>query len=417
MSLLVLQLPTRTRLHPQARGAAHAPGTRTELAFVLSPDGQTIQSEGSSALSLLPKATSVVAVLAPADVAFHRITCPKAPAARLRAALAGLLEEQVLDEVDQLHLCLAPDARPGEETWVAALDRASLSAELAALEAAGLVVDRVVPGLWPDTQAHGHFHVPQDEDKPRTVLTWADAQGVGTWPLQGNLARGLLPEPLADNTLWTADPAAAAPAERWLGQPVQVLGAGARLLASAQSGWNLRQFELAARHRGLALLRDAGKQFLTPAWRPVRLGLVGLVLAHLVGLNAWAWMQRSELQTRRTAIANLLRTTHPQVRAVLDAPLQMARENALLRASAGRPGDTDLEPLLQAAASVWPEGQPPQVLRYDNGRLSLGAPGVGAAEVAQMRATLEPAGWFVETTDQQITLSRAAAGAGAGVAR
>lgn len=411
MSLLVLQLPPRTRLHPQARASAPSAGQRAELAFVLSPDGQAVQSEGQCAATLLPRATSVVAVLAPADVAFHRITCPKAPAARLRAALAGLLEEQVLDEVDQLHLALAPDARPGEETWVAAVDRDGLTAELAALEAAGVVVDRVVPALWPDVQAHGHFHVPLDEDKPRTLLTWADAQGTSTWPLQGSLARGLLPEPLADNTLWTADPAAAAPAERWLGQPVQVLGTAARLLASAQSGWNLRQFELAARHRGLALLRDAGKQFLTPGWRPVRLGLLGLVVANLVGLNAWAWMQRSELQARRTAVASLLRTTHPQVRAVLDAPLQMARENELLRASAGRPGDTDLEPLLQAAASVWPDGQPPQVLRYEAGRLSLGAPGVGAAEVARMRATLEPAGWQVDSADSQITLSRPPAGA------
>ena len=410
MSLLAIQLPTRTRLHPQVRASAQGPGARAELGFVLSPDGQAVQTEGQCAPSLLPKATAVVAVLAPADVAFHRLTCPKAPAARLRAALAGMLEEQVLDEVDQLHLSLAPDARPGEETWVAAIDRAWLSAELAALESAGVVVDRVVPGLWPEAQAHGHFHVPLDEDKPRTLLTWADAQGVSTWPLQGSLSRGLLPEPLAEDTLWTADPAAAAPAERWLGQPVQVLGMGARLLASAQSGWNLRQFDLAARHRGLALLRDAGKQFLTPGWRPVRLGLVGLVLAHLVGLNAWAWMQRTELQTRRTAVTNLLRTTHPQVRAVLDAPLQMARENELLRASAGRPGDTDLEPLLQAAASVWPDGRPPQLLRYENGRLSLGAPGVGAAELAQMRATLEPAGWSVDQDDNQITLSRPTAG-------
>jgi general secretion pathway protein L len=410
MSLLAIQLPTRTRLHPQVRASAQGPGARAELGFVLSPDGQAVQTEGQCAPSLLPKATAVVAVLAPADVAFHRLICPKAPAARLRAALAGMLEEQVLDEVDQLHLSLAPDARPGEETWVAAIDRAWLSAELAALESAGVVVDRVVPGLWPEAQAHGHFHVPLDDDKPRTLLTWADTQGVSTWPLQGSLSRGLLPEPLAEDTLWTADPAAAAPAERWLGQPVQVLGMGARLLASAQSGWNLRQFDLAARHRGLALLRDAGKQFLTPGWRPVRLGLVGLVLAHLVGLNAWAWMQRTELQTRRTAVTNLLRTTHPQVRAVLDAPLQMARENELLRASAGRPGDTDLEPLLQAAASVWPDGRPPQLLRYENGRLSLGAPGVGAAELAQMRATLEPAGWSVDQDDNQITLSRPTAG-------
>ena len=409
MSLLVIQWPPRTRLHPQARVPAQSPSPRAELAFVLSPDGQAVQSEGQCVASLLPKATTVVAVLAPADAAFHRVTCPKAPAARMRAALAGLLEEQVLDEVDQLHLSLAPDARAGEPTWVAAIDRAWLSAELAALEAAGVVVDRVVPGLWPDAQAHGHFHVPHDDDKPKPLLTWADAQGVWTWPLQGSLSRGLLPEPLPDTTLWTSEPAAAAPAERWLGQPVQVLSASARLLASAQSGWNLRQFELAARHRGLALLRDAGKQFLTPGWRPVRLGLIGLVLANLVGLNAWAWVQRNELQTRRVAVANLLRTTHPQVRAVLDAPLQMARENETLRASAGRPGDTDLEPLLQAAASVWPDGRPPQMLRYENGRLSLGAPGLGADDVARLRATLEPAGWHVEQAEgNQVTLSRLA---------
>jgi general secretion pathway protein L len=406
MSLLVIQLPTRTRLHPQSRASAQGTGIRAELGFVLSPDGQAIQSEGQCVASLLPKATTVVAVLAPADVAFHRLTCPKAPAARLRTALAGILEEQVLDEVEQLHLSLAPDARPGEETWVAAIDREWLTAELAALESAGVVADRVVPALWPDALAHGHFHVPYDDDKPKTLLTWADAQGVSTWPLQGSLSRGLLPEPLADNTLWTADPAAAAPAERWLGQPVQVLGKSASLLASAQSGWNLRQFELAARHRGLALLREAGKRFLTPGWRPVRLGLIGLLLAHLAGLNAWAWMQRNELQARRTSITNLLRTTHPQVRAVLDAPLQMARENELLRASAGRPGDTDLEPLLQAAASVWPDGRPPQVIRYENNRLSLGVPGLGTEEVTSMKATLEPAGWTVDHSDSQVTLSR-----------
>ena len=62
--------------------------------------------------------------------------------------------------------------------------------------------------------------------------------------------------------------------------------------------------------------------------------------------------------------------------------------------------------LLQAAASVWPEGRPPQVLRYENGRLSLGAPGIGADEISRMKATLEPAGWRIDQTDNQVTLSR-----------
>ncbi len=65
-----------------------------------------------------------------------------------------------------------------------------------------------------------------------------------------------------------------------------------------------------------------------------------------------------------------------------------------------------IKPLLQAAASVWPEGRPPQVLRYENGRLSLGAPGIGADEISRMKATLEPAGWRIDQTDNQVTLSR-----------
>ena len=406
MSLLVLQLPPRARLRAQGLAPAPGPAGQAELAYVLSADGQTIQSEGRCAVALLPKATNVVAVVAPDDVAFHRLTLPKAPAARLRAALGGLVEELVLDDTEALHLAQAPDARGGEAGWIAAVDRAWLVAQIAALEAAGRQVDRVVPALWPDPQAHGHFHVPEGGERPQPRLTWADAQGVSTWPLGGSLARPLLPEPLPEDTLWTAEPAAAAPAERWLGQSVQVLGSGAQLLAAAQSPWNLRQFDLAPRHRGLALLRDGWRQFLTPAWRPVRLGLVGLLLVQLVGLNAAAWLQRHELQGRRTAMLDLLRTTHPQVKAVLDAPVQMERENDALRSAAGKPGDNDLETLLQAAASAWPEGRPPQSLRFENGQLVLGAQMLAPDEVDRMRGQLAPTGWQVDASGSQITLSR-----------
>ncbi|MFM2054811.1 MAG: hypothetical protein RL456_2848 [Pseudomonadota bacterium] len=408
MSLLVLQLPTRHRLHPQGPAPAATAGAPPELFHALSADGQTVQSEGRCAAALLPRATAVAAVVPPSDLAFHRITCPRAPAARMRAALAGLLEDQVLDEVDGLHLALAPGARPGEETWVAAIDREALASMLAAIEAAGVTVDRVVPAAWPDATSQGHFHVPVESDRPQVALTWSDPQGVGSWPLHGGLSRMLLPEPLPEDTLWTAEPAAAAPAERWLGQPVQVVGPAARLLAAAQGPWNLRQFDLAPRHRGLARVRDGLRQFMTPAWRPARLGLVGLALAHLVGLNAWAWMQRHGLETRRAAMLQVLRTTHPQVRAVLDPPVQMQRENDLLRAAAGRAGDQDLETLMQAAASAWPEGRPPQTLRFENGQLSLAAPGLGPDEAARMRATLAPAGWQVDATGDTLTFSRPA---------
>ena len=59
---------------------------------------------------------------------------------------------------------------------------------------------------------------------------------------------------------------------------------------------------------------------------------------------------------------------------MLDAPLQMQREVRPLRAAAGKPDDSDLEPMLQAAAAVWPaELAPVESIRFEPGRLTLGA--------------------------------------------
>lgn len=426
MSLLILQLPARERLLAQDASAptplAHGVG---EYDWVQSSDGRSLQADGRCAVALLPRAATVVAVLAETDVAFHRVTCPKAPAARLRAALAGVLEEQLLDDSDSLHLALAPDARPGEPAWVAACDRAWLAAELQALAQQGVVVDRITPMVWPDESAPArlHMHAPltaalQEHsaadsslfDDESGLASFSHGEGCATWPMHGTASRALLPSPLPAELRCTASAALAGAAERWLGRPVQVQTVSERLLAAAQGGWNLRQFELAARHRGVALLRDGWRQLLSPAWQPVRWGLVGLVAVQLIGLNAWAWSQRRELQGQRETMLQLLRTTHPQVRAVLDAPVQMRRENETLRAAAGRAGDADLEPLLSAAASAWPENLPVQSLRYEGQQLTLAAPGLDAAQAEQLRQRLAPAGWRVEATDGRITLQRAPTG-------
>ena len=77
---------------------------------MLSADGLQVSSHGQAQPSLLPRADSVVAVLAASDVSWQRITLPRAPAAKLRAALGGLLEDQLLEDDDALHLALAPGA-------------------------------------------------------------------------------------------------------------------------------------------------------------------------------------------------------------------------------------------------------------------------------------------------------------------
>ena len=115
MSVLVIQLPPRDRLRARSAVADTAAAWRLpqEWSFVLSSDGRTVAQAGQAALTLMPRADSVVLMLAEADVGWHRVLIPRAPAARLRAALAGVMEESLLDDDEALHLALGPGAVAG----------------------------------------------------------------------------------------------------------------------------------------------------------------------------------------------------------------------------------------------------------------------------------------------------------------
>lgn len=418
MSLLVISLAPRPRL--RARSIAHesagavASAMNDEFDHLLSRDGFTMQSQGRCSAALLPKADSVIAVVSEADIAWHRITLPKAPPARLRAALSGVLEEAVLDDAEATHFALAPNATAGQPTWVAAIDRRWLQAELDRLERQQVFVDRVVPAAWPDDPPSGHFSEVIGSagagDRQQVVLTWSHADGVAMLRLQGGLARAMLPQPAAPETRWSATPEVATAAERWLEAPVRVVSPGELALQATRTLWNLRQFDLAARRRGTRAARDLLRQWLSPAWRPVRIGLLALVAVQVIGLNAWAWHQNSALADQKQAMVSLLQGAFPQVRAVLDAPLQMQREVDALRALAGQPSETDFEPMLQAAAAAWPSSQPPvENLRFEPGRLTLAATGWAEGDVEQFRSQLRPAGWSAQAVDGQLSVSRAAA--------
>lgn len=445
MSVLLVLLPARRRRHPltpdgmpEASASAGEEGSGVSFGYVLTQDGRSVDSEGECVAALLPRATTVVAVVPDTDVSFHALVLPKAPANRLQAALVGMMEEHLLTEAEDTHLALAPHAAAGQHTWIAACDRRWLNHCLQALESAGRPVDRVVPlstplrpprpepeeddpsGARPSvisefgSAVQIHLHpapgsLPGDTD-PHVLVTVADTQGVAVWPAHGAQARNGLTNWLSgwgDPVQITAHPAVAGEVQRWTDRPVTVLGDAQRLLRAVTSEWQLRQFDLAPRHRGLAIVRDGWRRFLAPDWRPVRWGLVSLVVLHLIGLNLWAWHERRQLQQVRLAQTRVLQDTHPQVRAVLDAPVQMQRENETLRARAGRAGDTDLETAMAAAASAWPEGLAIQALQYNAGVLTLRTPTDAEAPRQNLRDTLNKAGWQVEGSGQDIVLRRA----------
>jgi len=408
MSFLVLPLAPRTRLGAHA-GAGHGDaGAPVEFDFLLSADGHTVTRSGCAAPALLPRADRIVVVLADGDVSWHRVLVPKAPAARLRAALAGAMEEALLDDEEALHFALDADAAPGTSGWVAVTHRQRLAYVLAALESAGREVELVTTTSRPRDGTSGHFVSRDGDSAPTLVLE--QREGVTCIGLDGPLARSLLPAP-GGPARYTATPAAAAAAESWLGAPVKVLGEAERALGAIRNPINLRQFDLAPHHRGTRALRDVWRRLQRPEWRPVRVGLVTLAALQVIGLNAYAWQQQRSLDARRQAMDALLRATFPGVRTVLDAPLQMQREADRVRTEAGRPGDAGLETLLGHAAAAWPDGAgPASSLRFDNGRLALTAPGWSDVQMKQFSERLQAAGYRGEFADGRVSVTRARSG-------
>ncbi|PZP35748.1 MAG: general secretion pathway protein GspL [Roseateles depolymerans] len=407
MSTLLILLPPKPRLLAAGR-PTDAPRSEQprEYDYVLTPDGREITQQGRAAAAALPTADTVIAVPAESDVSWRRIELPRA-GRQMRAALAGKLEELVLDDPEALHFAIEPDATGGDEAWVAVMSRPWLADQLAQLDEAHLFVDRVVPLACPEEPARGHFH----ESGERVVLRWSHPDGVATLPLDGALGRQLFPPGVVHAAEWSATATAAPAAERWLGTVVAVKTPAQRALQVVDSGWDLRQFDFAPRARGAHALRLVSRTLMRKTWRPVRIGLAALVAVQVLGLNLWAWQQHRELNARRDALSATLTEAFPQIRDPLDPPVQMQKNLDLLRANAGSVGEQDLEALLAAAATAWPGDRPPtDALSFEPGRLSVPAQGWNPAQIDNFRSQLQSEGWRLDSSDGRLVISRASKG-------
>lgn len=381
----------------------------TEWAYAATPEGRTLADHGKAPAALLPlprgAGAEVVALVPAQALSWHRVTLPKSMVPgtpRMRAALEGLLEEELLDDTEAVHVALQPGARAGESAWVAICDRAWLRNALQLLEAAGRGVSRIVPEFAPEGSAA--LAVIGDPGQPMVVASSED--GVLVLPL-ASAALPLLPA-LPEEAPRFTEPAVAGLAEQLLQRKLTLQQAPQRWLQAARTRWDLAQFEFASSSRTRALKKFAtgwSEVLRGAAWRPARWAAVLLVAVNLAGLNAWAWKERASLEDKREAVRRTLKETFPQVRVIVDAPVQMEREVAALRQQTGVASARDLDALLGALAAAVPAGRTPAALEYGNGELRARGLALSAEDVRGVASQLRTLGYAATAEGEALVVT------------
>ena len=323
-------------------------------------EGHTVLRQATGAASTLSAhAGEVVGVVPHSRLSWLTVTLPPgSQGPRLQGVLRGLLEDRLLEEPEQLHLVIEPNAqnvaKEGGTALVAVCHKQWLRDVLAPLQAAGLTVQRLVPEISPSTQPS--LYVMGTPDFSQSVLS--HAQGLTLLP--PNTAHWSAFAPITNQDLAVqAEPSMVERVQQLLSVQPQLQTAAQRWVQSAQSDWDLAQGEWAQgrSQRGLRWVQATWQTvWHAPAWRPVRLGVLALLLVQMVGLNVFAWREYNAQQSQKAALNQILTQTFPAVTLVIDAPLQMQREVEALKQKSGAVSHTDFEPLLVALAGVLPGG-------------------------------------------------------------
>jgi general secretion pathway protein L len=331
---------------------------------------------GVARLAELPRADEIILVLPVSRVGFVRVQLPAGPAERLTRLAPFAVEDAVATAPEELHAVVLDELRDGARL-VAVLDRAWLASAVSALESAGVSPDRATVESALVGDQHGAWTVVWSGDGGFVGFggieaVTIDAAADGEVPLALQLAadeartRGGLPPTLRVLVAGGAEPPDVARWSASLGIPVAVAGE-----------WRPEALDAAAcpdlLHGGQAA------RWIDGDWlarlRPAAILLGVIVVAHvLLTVGDWARLA-FEARALRSQMEAQFRNAFPEAKAVVDPGLQMRRNLAELRRSAGEADAGDLVPMLvKLSPALATLGGSPQSLRFERGEVELQLP-------------------------------------------
>ena len=364
-------------------------GTRAEPARVVAWDALA---------SALPRGTRVVLLVAAEDVTFTSADVPPLSGLRLREALPNLVEDQTVGDVGGLHVALGHDDGTGDRfdekrgdgkrargnRMLAVIDRHWLAAMQVDVLRAGHRVAAIVPESLAVPLAEGAWSLAAvGATGGSASRCWLRSGVQQAIPLSDNLPSAIATATaLLRQVTGTARPRQLDLYATSASKEGAAIGAGvdARTIGEALASslavplhdaggdpfveWLARRGPEGAYGAPMSLLAfdraEGGAQW--ARWRIAAALVVAIVAVQIIGMQwQWAGLKR-EARALRDEQNKSLTTAFPDTRVVLDAPLQMTRNLAALRASSGRSDPADFSMMMAASARIF-AGLPSNALR------------------------------------------------------
>lgn len=371
--------------------------------WALCDESGAVLQAGIAPLSALPKADEYLAIIASSRLTCVNVKMPAQARRRWEAALPFVAEEYTLTDPDENHVVPGAAQKDGQRSLFI-VDKQWLQNIVAAALAANIPLRRAIPEmLLPDLPPNSWVVVWDGvQGFMRTGATSGMAldQGDGQQPpLALSLSlNARAPENIQFRCSNDSDEAACE-LPQWTGLPCK-LAPGKR--------WDWRRAPIPNDTLNLLwgpLAPAARLHEWLPKLRPVALILLYALLVETLGANI-EWLLLSH---QKTAVAREMEATFRkafgETSTVVNPPLQMQRNIAGLRHSAGLPDDTDFLPLLDQAASALsslPAGGV-VALHYESGRLDVDVKLRNEAEIRALQRRLQGMGLSIRLGDIRDT--------------
>ena len=364
-------------------------------------------------LAELPRADEIILVLPVTRVGFVRAQLPAGPEGRLTKLAPFAIEDAVVSAPEELHTVVLDETRDGARV-VAVLDRAWLATAVSELESLGVSPDRAIVESALVGDHHGAWTVVWSGNGGFVTFGGIEAVTVdagveGQPPLALKLAadewRARAAPPRAVRVLLAegAEPPDVAGWSESLRVPVAVAGQ-----------WTPEEFDADAAAcpdllRGVQVGRWTDTEWMARL-RPAAILLGAIVAVHvLLTVGDWARLA-FEARGLRSQMEALFRRAFPEAKTVVDPALQMRRNLAQLRRTAGEADAADLVPMLvKLSPALAALGGSPQSMKFERGEIELQLP-VAPGETRERLASR------LQVPGLRVRVERVATGGGAALA-